>query len=890
MTRLPSLTFKALLPKSSKFSQRFRQWLLPRRRLAIVEACLIGLVSALSAVLLKQSIGWLGSQRVQASLALPAILVLPTIGLFLGALSGWLVEYFAPEASGSGVPQIKAVLAQLPIPLDLRVALVKLCSSVFTIAAGLTVGRQGPTVHIGAALAAQFSRWVPTSPSHRRQMISAGAAAGLAAGFNAPIAGILFVVEELLHDFSGLTLGTAILASFIGAVVSRLLGGGSLDLNLELREFSSSFSAPEIPFYLVLGLLAGFLGALFNKGILFSLKTYRRFNLPLSLNIGIAGCICGGIVAFLPEAFRNNSGLRELLITGDTNWQFAGLVFIAYFFLTLISYGSGAPGGLFHPSLVLGSALGYVVGVCEYSLLEFGEPTNYALAGMGAFFSAVSKVPVTAIVIVFEMTTDFQLVLPLMIACVVSYLLSDKLAKGSLYQRLLELRGYTSPTPNTETGSLSGLRASDLMQPRVETLSSQMTLDEAVQAISRSPHRGFPVVEAGKLAGMITHSDITNATQGHGDPPSCPLPGSIPLSEIMTPQPITVMPKASLADVLYLLNRYQLSRLPVTEGRKLVGIITRSDIIRAELDRLDRKTTQRGPHPESSYIVYQTRGPASGKGRLLVPIANPETAPFLLRLAAAIARQRQYELECLQVIPIPRSQSPSETSVQTQKSRKFLRQAEKLGQAWDVPVHTQIRVAHDIAQTILETIQEEGINLILMGWKGTTSTPGRIFSSVVDTVIRQAFCDVVMVKMGAQLNAPYHPPFFDRWLVPTAGGPNSQRAIELIPALATLSNKPPDIRLCQVFDPTDIAPDTTVLDADAQFLNNRLDTKVMPIPIRAHSVADAIVHLATADRCDVIVLGASREGLLQQVIHGNIPEAIARGVSSTVILVRGALE
>jgi CIC family chloride channel protein len=350
------------------------------------------------------------------------------------------------------------------------------------------------------------------------------------------------------------------------------------------------------------------------------------------------------------------------------------------------------------------------------------------------------------------------------------------------------------------------------------------------------------------------------------------------------------MPKASLADVLYLLNRYQLSRLPVSEGRKLVGIITRSDIIRAELDRLDRKTTQRGLHPEPSYIVYQTRGPVSGKGRLLVPISKPETAPFLLRLAAAIARERQYELECLQVITIPRSQSPSETSVRTQKSRQFLRQAEKLGQAWDVPVHTQIRVAHDIAQTILETIQEEGINLILMGWKGSTATPGRIFSSVVDTVIRQAFCDVVVVKMGAQLNAPYHPPLFNRWLVSTAGGPNSQRAIELIPALATLSNKPIDIRLCQVFDPTDIAPDTSVLDADAQFLNNRLQTKVMPIPIRANSVADAIVHLTTADRCDVIVLGASREGLLQQVIHGNIPEAIVRGVSSTVILVRGALE
>ena len=876
----------ATLPIS--LPNRLRQWLLPRRRLAIAEACLIGIVSGLSAVLLKQSVGWFGSLRIQASHLLPPSLVLPAIGLSLGLLCGFLIEWLEPEATGSGVPQIKGALALFPITLNLRMALVKLLSSILSLSAGLTLGRQGPTVHIGAALAAQFSHWVPTSPDHRRQMIAAGAGAGLAAGFNAPLAGILFVVEELLRDLSNLTLGTAILASFIGAVISRLLGGRSLELNLQLTHLQSSFIAPEIPFYVLLGILSGLLGALFHQGLLASLTLYQRLNLSLPIKIGLAGMICGCVVALLPPDFRDNSGLREILITGKASWQFTSVAFVAYFILTLVSYGSGAPGGLFHPSLILGAALGYLVGVAQYHLLGLGLPANYALAGMGAFFSAVSKVPVTAIVIVFEMTTNFNLVLPLMITCGISYLIADKLSKGSLYQRLLDWKGYTIPTQPMEQASLAGLTAADLMQRRVETLASQMTLDEAVQAFSRSHHRGFPVVDNGELAGIITQTDIANATQRQ-------LSGNTPLADIMTPQPITVKPIYSLGEVLFLLNRYQLSRLPVTEGRQLVGIITRADIIRAEADKLSGENDQVGPRPEPSYVVYQTRAPSVGKGRLLVPLANPQTAPVLLQLAAAVARDRDYEIECLQVISIPRHNNPAQTAVSTTKSRRLLRMAEKLGRDWEIPVHTQIRVSHDTAQAILETIKERHVNLILMGWKAESpTTPGRIFGNVVDTLIRQAPCELMLVKLGHREDVQSDgtkvascplPVAWHRWLIPIAGGPNSSHALQLIPALAS-HVAAPKLKVVQVFPPSTVLPDTVGLEKAAYFLSQKLACKVVAIPVRSYSVSDAVIRLADSEQCDVLVLGASREGLLQQVVHGNIPEAIARGVNSTVILVR----
>ena len=864
--------------------QRFRQLLLPRRRLAIFEACLIGLVSGLAAFLLEQGVRWLGGWRVHAFHHLPAWLVLPGIGLVGGLLAGLLVERVAPETAGSGMSQVKAVLARVPIPLDLRVALVKTMGATLSLGSGLALGKEGPTVQIGAALAAQLSLWVPTSPEHRRQLIAAGAGAGLAAAFDAPIAGVLFVVEELLQDVSGITLGTAILASFIGAVVSRVLGNRSLNLDLhDLAAPATSFFVEEIPFYVILGVLAGLLGALFNQGVIASLTLNRNWiRRGVPLRVGLAGLVSGIVVSLLPIAFRDTAGLREILLTGHANWQLTAIIFIAQFFLILVAAGSGAPGGLLVPTLILGAALGYLVGACEHSLLGMSLATTYARVGMATFFSAVARVPITAIILIFEMTTDFNLVLPLMIGSVTAYLVAEAIASGSIYDRLLEWNGIHLEEEETPArGIIARLKAANVMQRRVETLSCQITLDEAVQAFSRSHHRGFPVVEDGKVVGIVTQTDLANIAQRQ-------LPGDTALSEIMTPKPVTVSPTDSLGHVLYLLNRNNLSRLPVIEGRKLVGIITRGDIIRAEADQLSYNTGL-GPRPEPSYVVYQTRSPAVGRGRLLVPLANPQTAETLLQFAAAIARDRHYELDCLQVILAPRHHSPSEATVDTAKSRQLLSQAESLGQQWQVPVHTEVRVAHDVAGAILETIKERHTDLILMGWEGKTSTPGRIFGSVVDTLIRQAPCEVVLFKLGqGSQSTPYS---FNRWLVPMSGGPNAKEAIQLLPALVKLG-KASQIHLCQVFELSNSQPDTTVLEQARRDLirHRKLPTStIVTTSVKASSVSEGVIDLVKKDHFDVVILGASREGLLQQTIKGNIPEAIASRVESTVILVRGAI-
>lgn len=939
--------FMRYIPIPKQFREASRviesQLFLRPKRLAIFEACLIGLVSGLAGVLLKLGVGWLGSWRVATSAVIPALILLPTVGLCGGLLTGFLVERFAPETAGSGIPHVKAALGGVNLSLNLRVAVAKLLTTILAVGSGLTLGRQGPTVQIGASLAGWIGHLMPTSPDYRRQLIACGAAAGLAAGFNAPIAGVLFVVEELLHDVSGLTLGTAIIASFIGAVVSQQLGGDSLNLNL--REYQTSFSAREIPFYVLLGILAGLLGALFSKGIIAGLQFNRKtLKLALPWRIALAGLICGLVIAVLPENFRNNTGLREFLLTGEASAKTSLIAFIAHFFLTIISAASGAPGGLFAPSLVLGSALGHIVGILQADSLGVGLPVTYALAGMGAFFCAVSRAPITALVIVFEITADFKLVLPLMICSVVAYLVAEKVDSGSLYDRLLEFNGIQLTKDKPAVDALSDLYAANVMQRQVETLSSLLTFDEVMQAFSRSTHRGFPVVEAGKLVGIISQTDLANAKNRN-------FSGNSLLKEFMTPQPITVKTNDTLSEVLYRLTQYNLSRLPVTEGRHLVGIITRSDIIRVESDRLSGEKTQ-GPHPEPSYVVYQTRAPQVGNGRLLVPLSNPQTAPALLRLAAAIARDRNYELECLQIIIVPRNSSPSESAVRTTKSRRLLQQAERIVRNWNLPVHTQIRVAHDVPSAILETIGERHIDLILMGWQGEISTTGRIFGNVVDTVIRQASCEVVLVKWSEKLlvtgqknvlsatsareyastewqlnaqgvddadnadnstfaiapSAPAAPqtelslPNSDiptpelglqmlmglqRWLVPIRGSYKQAAALRLLPALVAASALP-EIKLCQVNQPSVAGSDRRELKQAADFLQRQVSCKVVTTSVCGKSVSDALIDLAQNDECDAIVLGASREGLLKQVIQGNIPEAVARGCDCTVILVRSA--
>lgn len=569
---------------SNLSSKLFRRRRYKFKYLFFVEICLIGLASALSALLLKEGINFIANWRIELTQQYPPWLILPAIGLVGGLISGWLVSAFAPTTAGGGIAQVKAYLEGVPVPMTLKVAVVKLIGATIALGSGFVLGREGPTIQMSSAFAAYLSKNLSNLSALRRQIVAAGAGAGLAAAFNAPIAGVLLVVEVLRRDASSFTFGTAILGSFVGGVVARELGANSLGIDLAKEVTKTDFAAQEIPFYLLLGLLAGSLGALFNEGIISSLKFYKnRMPIPIALRVGLAGLITGAVLAFLPVTFRDHAGLQQILHSGQIEWTLAISAFVVQFLLTLVNYGSGVPGGLFAPTLILGASLGYLVGLLAQIGLGIDWQVTYALAGMGAFFCASIRVPITAITIIFEMTQDFDLVLPLMVSSLFAFFIAERLSPGSLYDRLLEMNGISLAAEKKNLpNDFMRLRAADVMIRSVETLNVRANMTQVIKVFSQSDHRGFPVVDDNNnLVGIVTQKDV-NEFLWQQSVSSVIKSEQVLLSQVMTRSPITVNPDTPLLDVIYLLYQKDLSRLPVMDNNKLVGLITRTDLLRAE--------------------------------------------------------------------------------------------------------------------------------------------------------------------------------------------------------------------------------------------------------------------------------------------------------------------
>lgn len=410
--------------------------------LAVIEIAAIGALTAAAAFVLSQSVGWLGGLRLELSRSEHRLWVLPVFGLVGGVLCGLIVKYVAPEITGSGIPQVKGFLKGQPIRMNLRSLVAKLAAGILSLGCGLPLGREGPTVQIGASLSGMFVSLVASGEKLKKHFVAAGAGAGLAAAFNAPLAGVIFVVEELVKEVSSTFIITAGLACFAAASMAQLLGSHCLDTSSHSDFPTCDFRFEDIAYLILLGIVCGALGALFNWLIIKGMKLKTKFfkdNYPLS--IGIAGLICGFTVALLPQSMHNFAGIKYLIIAHTPTLEFACMALAVSFFLTIISYISGAPGGLFGPSLTIGAAAGYLLGATE--LGEWANASNapdlFALAGMGAFFSGVARVPITATVIVFEITRDFNLLLPLLMTTMVAYTVGEKIYSGSVYDRLLDL-------------------------------------------------------------------------------------------------------------------------------------------------------------------------------------------------------------------------------------------------------------------------------------------------------------------------------------------------------------------------------------------------------------------------------------------------------------------
>ncbi len=424
-----------------------------RRRRQFPRAALVGLLAGLVAVAFRLALDRADEMRgalIEFGRGLgPWGALLPIALGAAGAGAGvFLVQRLAPEASGSGIPHLKSVLHRLRGMKWGRVLLVKFSGGLLAIGGGLALGREGPTIQMGGAIGQGVARWLGSTPRERQTLIAAGAGAGLAAAFNAPLSGVIFVLEELQRDFTPTVFTATFVACVVADVVARLLSG----------QLPAFHTAPHptpplqsLPVFLVLGLLCGVLGVAFNRALLGSVHFFSRLS---HWPRGVAGALVGagvGLVGwFLPQALGGGHQMVEATLAGKVAASTLAAMFGLRFVLTMGSYGTGAPGGIFAPLLVLGAQAGLLVGLVAGRFFPGAapEPTMFAVVGMAALFTAIVRAPLTGIVLIIEMTGSYALMLPLLAACFCSYGVADLLGDKPVYEALLErdlLRSQESP-------------------------------------------------------------------------------------------------------------------------------------------------------------------------------------------------------------------------------------------------------------------------------------------------------------------------------------------------------------------------------------------------------------------------------------------------------------
>ena len=351
-------------------------------------------------------------------------------------LAAWLVRRHSPEAAGSGIPHVEAVLnGDLP-PASFNLIPVKFFGGLLAIGTGLALGREGPSVQMGASLAhlvgVVFRRSWPDS----RVLLAAGAGAGLATAFGAPIAGAVFVLEELVRRFDTRITITTLGASAGAIAVARVLLGNAPDFDVAPLP-QPGFGT--LPIYLALGVVAGFLGIAYNRTLLSTLAAADRLRRwPVELRAALIGAAVGLLAWYAPSLVGGGDAITQRMLAGSEALVMVAFVFILRFGLGALSYAAGTPGGLFAPMLVLGSQSGLLFGaLCKYWFPSVApHPTAFAVVGMAAFFTAVVRAPVTGIVLVAEMTASFTLLLPMLGACFAAMVVPTLLGNAPIYDTL----------------------------------------------------------------------------------------------------------------------------------------------------------------------------------------------------------------------------------------------------------------------------------------------------------------------------------------------------------------------------------------------------------------------------------------------------------------------
>jgi CIC family chloride channel protein len=375
-------------------------------------------------------VGWAHGEHLAGFLFVTASVAAAT------ALASWLVRRFSPSAAGSGIPQVEAVLeAQLP-QATFYLILIKFAGGLLAIGAGLALGREGPSVQMGASMGDRLGQTFRRNWPDCRVLIAAGAGAGLSTAFNAPIAGAIFVLEELVRRFEPRIAIAALGASATAIAVARVLLGDAPDFHVDVLNYAG---AETRALYFVLGVVAGLFAMLYNRALLATLAAAERLERwPPEFKAALIGAAVGMLAWYAPGLVGGGDVITQRTLTGADAAAIVPVIFLIRFALSTVSYAARTPGGLFAPLLVLGAQLGLMFGsLCRFIFPDFHiQPEGFAIVGMAALFTGVVRAPITGIVLVVEMTASVRMLLPMLGACFTAMLVPTVLKGAPIYESL----------------------------------------------------------------------------------------------------------------------------------------------------------------------------------------------------------------------------------------------------------------------------------------------------------------------------------------------------------------------------------------------------------------------------------------------------------------------
>ena len=610
----------------------------------LVIAVLIGLLGGYGAVLIQFTIKLFQEMFWQDDFNLQTIhqiawywkILIPMSG---GIIVGLVIQFYAKEAKGHGVPEVMEAIALRNGKIRPRVAIAKLFSSALYIATGGSVGREGPVIQIGSAVGSVIGQIFRVNQKRMRVFVACGAASGIAAAFNAPVAGALFAVEIILGDFAVAQFSPVVISSVTATVVSRHFLGDFPAFTVPAYNLVSPL---ELINYVVLGFLAGAVAIAFIKALYFSEDFFDTIKLPEYVKAGFGGIVIGVIGLFFPQIFGVGYDSIDSALSGQLlGWAALGLVLLKII-ATSVSLGSGGSGGIFAPSLFIGAMLGTFFGYFVHFFFPgwTAQSGAYALVAMGGVVGATTHGPITAILIIFELTNDYKIILPLMITTIIASLISVRFQKHSIYTLKLIRRGIDI-FAGREVNVLKSLKVSSVVKKSVNLVKENTPFTDVLKQIVNSPHNYTYVTDdKDNIMGYISMNEIRQTIEDFDA-----LKHLLIARDIAIPKVTTINESDNLDFVMKQFARSGHDELPVVsdgKNKRITGTILQLDVINAynhqvflrdmsgEMGLSMQQVSQsKTVHVVDKYNLYELEAPS----------------PYIGKTLAEMDIRNQYQLE-----------------------------------------------------------------------------------------------------------------------------------------------------------------------------------------------------------------------------------------------------